>query len=198
MRVLEQTPDRLVLEVRPIALMVMCVGLFLLFLVLGFGSSVLLPGFLALMGVQVPGIADVSIPGTNILGYAAVIPLAVGVFALKARRLTLDRRAGMVTLTSRGVFGTSKQSWPLGEFRGASLRRNSRAGNNSRTYTPMLEFSQQSVPVFPYGTSGSGPARLVEAVNAWFGPQANTITREGDMAAEVTAALAKLGIRPPR
>lgn len=37
MRILEQAPDRLVLELRPVALMVLCAGLFLLFFVLGFG-----------------------------------------------------------------------------------------------------------------------------------------------------------------
>ena len=43
MRIVEQTPDRLVLEIRPVALMVLCVGLFLLFFVLGFGMRLILP-----------------------------------------------------------------------------------------------------------------------------------------------------------
>lgn len=167
MRILESSPDRLVLEIRPVALMVMCVGMFLLFLVLGFGWPVILPWVLRAFAGDVPGMAGLDMPGMELLGYASVIPLLVAVFLLKTRRLTLDRGTGTVTLAARGVFGMSGESWPLAGFRGAYLQRNRRAGNNSTTYTPVLEFDGTSVPVLPYGTSGRGPAQVVDAVNGW-------------------------------
>lgn len=167
MRIVETSPDRLILEIRPVALMIMCVGMFLLFLVLGFGWPVILPSVVHVFAGEVPGLDTLDMPGMYLLGYASIIPLLVAVFLLKTRRLTLDRGAGMVVLASRGVFGASQESWPLAGFRGAYLQRNRRAGNNSTTYTPVLEFDGKIVPVVPYGTSGSGPARLVETVNDW-------------------------------
>lgn len=167
MRVVETSPDRLILEIRPVALMIMCVGLFLLFLVLGFGWPVILPILLRGFAADVPGMAGLDMPGMQLLGYASVIPLLVAVVLLKTRRLTLDRATGKVILAARGIFGLSEETWPLAELRGAYLQRNRRAGNNSTTYTPVLEFAGKTVPVLPYGTSGSGPARVVEAVNGW-------------------------------
>ena len=167
MRILERSEDRLVLEIRPVALMVMCVGMFLLFLVLGFGWPVILPYLLRAVAGDVPGLQGIDMPGMHLLGYASVIPLLVAVFLLKTRRLTLDRSAGTVTLASRGVFGVAGESWSLAGFRGAYLQRNRRGGNNSTTYTPVLEFEGRSVPVLPYGTSGKGPSRVVETVNDW-------------------------------
>jgi hypothetical protein len=97
MRILEQTPDRLVLEIRPIGLMILCVGLFLLFLILGFGMGSVIRLFGSFSGM--PGLSSVpSAPGMNLLGYASIIPLAVAVFALKTRRLSFDRATGLATL----------------------------------------------------------------------------------------------------
>jgi len=57
MRILEQTPDRLVLELRPVALMFLYAGLFLLFFVLGFGMRLFLPAIAGLMGMPDMGLS---------------------------------------------------------------------------------------------------------------------------------------------
>jgi hypothetical protein len=196
MRVLEQSPDRLVLEIRPVGLMVMCVGLFLLFLVLGFGAGSVIRLVGGFSGM--PGLSNVpSAPGTNLLGYASVIPLAVAVFALKTRRLSFDRSTGLVTIATRGVLGRSEASYPLADFRGATLA-SSRSGTNGTSYRAVLQFKDQSVQVTPYGTSGGGPAKNVNAINGWLGPHVAGATLTGDQAADVLAALEKLGIKLPR
>lgn len=203
MRVVEKTADRLVLEIRPVGLMILCVGLFLLFFVLGFGMRMFIPLFAGIMGMsEFPGLTNLpQAPGMNLLGYASVIPLLVAVFALKTRRLTLDRSAGLITIATRGVLGWGEKTYPLAEFRGASLAA-SRSGTNGTTYRAALHFGNETVQVTPYGTNGSGPARTVEAINGWLGPtvtaSGQTIGLTGDQAVAVTAALDKLGIKLPR
>jgi len=206
MRVIEQTPERLVLEIRPVALMVMCIGLFLLFFVLGFGMRLFLPSITGLMGMpEMPGLSAIpKAPGMNVLGYASVIPLLVAVFLIKTRRLTFDRISGKVTVASRGMLGRGETSYPLADLQGASLAA-SRSNNSSTTYRAVMQFSGTTgqVPVTPYSTSGPGPARTVDAINSWLGPHVSfgggqSINPSGAQAQEALAALEKLGIKLPR
>lgn len=206
MRIVDQTPDRLVLEIRPVGLMILCVGLFLLFFVLGFGMRLFLPAVAGLMGFpEMPGLSSLpKAPGMNLLGYASAIPLLVAVFLLKTRRLTFDRPAGLVTLASRGVLGRRESTYPLADLQGASLAA-SRSGNSGTTYRAVLHFAGDAgqVPVTPYSTSGPGPARTVDAINGWLGPRVSfgagqSVNLSGAQAEEALAALEKLGIRLPR
>lgn len=205
MRILENDRNRLVIQLRPIGLMILCIGLFLLFFCLGFGMPYILPFIVKVMGF--PGVTGIlptaPVPAMNILGYASVIPLAIAVFLLKTRTLTFNRAAGMITLTARGVLGRSEKTYPLAAFQGASLSA-SRGSESGNTYRAILHFSDQNglVPLTPYSTSGSGPARTVNAINSWLGPvvQAGgqTLNLSGPEAAEAIAALEKLGIKIPR
>lgn len=206
MRVVEQTSDRLVLEIRPVALMVMCVGLFLLFFVLGFGMRVFLPAITGLMGMpDTPMLTNMpSVPGMNFLGYASVIPLLVAVFLLKTRRLTFDRPSGKVTIATRGLLGRGETVYPLADLQGASLAA-SRSGTSGTTYRAVMQFAGATgqVPVTPYSTSGPGPARTVDAINGWLGPRVSfgggqAVNLSGAQAQEALAALEKLGIKLPR
>jgi hypothetical protein len=203
LRIVEQSKDRLVLDIRPIGLMILCVGLFILFLLLGFGMKLILPFLINVLGF--PDLLAISGgPGPvkpGLLGYASIIPLLVAVFLLKTRRLTFDRTSGKVTVASRGMLGRSEVTFPLSGFRGASLAR-SRSGTSGTAYRAILQFADQTVPVTPYGTSGSGPARTAEAINGWLGPtitaQGQNLALTGDQAAKVAAALETLGIKLPR
>lgn len=201
MRIVEQTPDRLVLEIRPVALMVLCVGLFLLFFVLGFGMRLFLPAIAGLMGMSDMGLSALPrVPGMNLLGYASVIPLLVGVFLIKTRRLSFDRPSGKVTVVSRGVLGRNEAAYPLADLQKASLAA-SRSGNSGTTYRAVMHFSGMTgqVPVTPYSTSDPGPSRTVEAINGWLGPRVTGLSDlTGDQTAAVAAALEKLGIKLPR
>jgi hypothetical protein len=197
MCVLEQSPNRLVLEIRPVGLMILCLGLAGMFLILGLGMGSVIRLFGGMTGM--PGVSGVPLaPGFGLIGYAAIIPLGVAVFALKTRRLSLDRTTGLVTIATRGVLGRGEKTWPLADFQGATLTR-SRSGTNGTTYRAVLQFKGQLVPVTPYGTSGGGPARTVNAINGWYGPQvAGATILTGDQSADVLAALEKLGIKVPR
>jgi hypothetical protein len=198
MRIIEQTPERLVLELRPVGLMVLCLGLFLLFFVLGFGMRFFLP-FLAGMGgfSRMPGLSSFA-PGTGLLGYASIIPLLVAIFVLKTRRLIFDRATGKITVATRGFLGRNEVSYPMADFRGASVS-SSRSGTNGTSYRAMLHFNDKTVPVTPYGTGGNGPSRTVEAINSWLGPGVSGPSQlSGAQAVAVAAALDRLGIKPPR
>lgn len=206
MRILEQTPDRLVLEIRPVALLILCVGLFLLFFVLGFGMRLFLPAIAGLMGMsEMPGLSAIpKTPGMNLLGYASVIPLLVAVFLIKTRRLTFDRPTGQITIASRGLLGHGEKTYPLADLQGANLAA-SRSGNSGTTYRAVLHFAGETgqVPVTPYSTSGPGPVRTVNAINQWLGPrvtfgEGQSVNLSGAQAQEALAALEKLGIRIPR
>jgi hypothetical protein len=198
MRIVEQSPDRLVIDIRPVGLMILCLGLFLLFLFLGFGTGQIVSLFTGLTGFP-NGSAIPAPSGFGLIGYASVIPLSVAIFALKARRLTFDRMAGTLTIATRGVLGRGETRYPLADFRGASVAQ-SRSGNNGTTYTAVLHFADQMVKVTPYGTSSSGPSRTATAINAWFGAQGAGpgLTHAGDQAAEIMAALEQAGIKLPR
>lgn len=203
MRIIEQTPDRLVLEIRPVALMLLCVGLFLLFFILGFGMRLVLPALAGLFGM--PGLSNLpQAPGMNLLGYASVIPLLVAVVLIKTRRLSFDRASGQVTVASRGLLGRGEKSYPLADLQGASLAA-SRSHNSGTTYRAVLNFAGATgqLPVTPYSTSGPAPARTVEAINRWLGPRVSfgggpSVNLTGPQAQEALAALEKLGIKLPR
>lgn len=205
MRILEQDKNRLVIELRPIGLMILCVGLFLLFFVLGFGMRYVLPFAVDMM--DFPGGSGIlpsgPIPGMNALGYASVIPLAIAIFMVKMRRLTFNRPAGLITINIRGMLGWKEKTYPLSTFQGAVLAR-SRSSDSGTTHRAVLQFSDANgaVPVTPYSTSGSGPSRTVNAINTWLGPvvQAGgqTLNLSGPEAAEAIAALERLGIKIPR
>lgn len=206
MRVVEQTSDRLVIEIRPVALMILCLGLFLLFFVLGFGMRLFLPSFAGLMGMpDMPGLSAVpKAPGMNVLGYASVIPLLVAGFLIKTRRLSFDRASGVISLASRGLLGRGEKTYPLAAFQGATLAA-SRSHNSGTTYRAVLQFADANgqVPVTPYSTGGPGPARIVDAINIWLGPKVSfgggqSINLSGAQAQEALAALEKLGIKLPR
>ncbi len=205
MRILENDKNRLVIEIRPIGLMILCIGLFLLFFCLGFGMQYILPFIVKMMGFpQMTGFLPTgSIPGMSILGFSSIIPLAIAVFMLRTRVLTFNRAAQMITINAKGMLGRSEKTYPLAAFQGASLDR-SRGSEGGNTYRAVLHFSDQNglVPLTPYSTSGPGPARTVNAINTWFGPvvQAGgqTLNLTGPEAAEAIAALEKLGIKIPR
>lgn len=205
MRILEQSQNQLVIVLKPTGLWILCIGLFLLFFGLGFGMQYILPFIMDVMGFSaVKGfLPDGPITGMSILGYSSVIPLAIAAFLLKTRTLTFNRALQKITINAKGMLGRSEKTYPLTTFKGASLS-SSRGSEGGTTYRASLHFSDDNgvVNVTPYSTSGSGPSRTVNAINAWLGPvvQAGgqTLNLSGPEAAEAIAALEKLGIKIPR
>ena len=205
MRILEQDQNRLVILIKPVGLMALCIGLFLLFFIIGFGMRYILP--FAMDRMAGPGssgfLPDGPIPGMNALGYASIIPLLIGVLLVKTRRLTFDRTVGTILIDIRGLLGRKQKTYPLATFQGAQLA-SSHSSESGTTRRAVLMFSDENgaVPLTPYSTSGSGPVRTVNAINTWLGPvvQAGgvTLNLSGPEAAEAIAALEKLGIKIPR
>lgn len=205
MRILDQSQNLLVIELRPTGLWILCIGLFVLFFGLGFGMHYILPFFVDMMGFStVTGfLPSGPVTGMSILGYSSVIPLGIAVFLLKTRKLSFNRAAQMITIQAKGLLGRSEKTYPMSTFQGATLDR-SRSSEGGNTYKAVLHFSDQNgtVPLTPYSTSGSGSSRAVNAINSWLGPvvQAGgqTLNLSGPEAAEAIAALEKLGIKIPR
>lgn len=205
MRILEQEKNRLVIELKPTGLKVLVYGLAILFLVLGFGMQYILPFIVRMMGMgQVVGFLPAGpVPGMSLLGIGAIIPLAIGVFLIKDRLLTFDRTVGQITINAKGLTGRSEKTYPMASFLGAQLA-SSYSSDSGRTQRAVLMFSDENgaVPLTPYSTSGSGPARTVNAINTWLGPVVQSgnvaVNLSGPEAAEAIAALEKLGIKITR
>ncbi len=165
MKVLEETSTRLVIQIRPVGLWIMCIAMAAIFAAFGFFAGPIFAFFTGndLIGNMMPK----GILGPQLLGYSAVIPLAVAVFLLKTRTLSFDTASGLIRISRRGLLGSGEDEYPLSAFHGAHLAH--RRSQNTTTYRAILMFSDPpgNIQVTPYGTSGSGPSRLVSKVNEW-------------------------------
>ena len=173
-KVIEDTPDRLVIELRPTGLLVLCVGMFALFFVLGFGMNSFLPLVIGMLGL--PGTETLDnlpqVPGMTFLGIASFVPLTVAILFLRTRRLDFNRTTGTLVVNSRQLIGQGERTYPLSTVAGAVLLTN-RAQDGRVAHRAALKFvgSQGIVPMTPYYTAGNGPERTVHAVNAWLADQ---------------------------
>ena len=170
MRILEDGQDRLVIELRPTGLVILCIGMFVLFFILGFGMNSFLPALVGLSGL--PGAEAMEnlpqIPGMTILGLASFVPLGVALVFLRTRRLEFDRPARTVTIHSLGVWGRSEVKYPLATVQGA-VQITNRAQDGRVAHRAALKISGAKgiVPLTPYFTSGKGPEITVNTINGW-------------------------------
>ena len=170
MKILEDTPERLVIELRPTGLLVLCVGMFALFFVLGFGMNSFLPVVIGMVGF--PGSGTLGelpqIPGMTFLGIASFVPLAVVILFLRTRTLEFDRPAGILTIDSRQMIGQGRQVYPLSSVQGAILLTNrAQDGRVAHRAAMRLAGAKGTVPLTPYFTAGTGPERTVAIINTW-------------------------------
>jgi hypothetical protein len=172
MKLIEDTPDRLVIELRPTGLVILCIGMFVLFFVLGFGMNSFLPAVVGLLGF--PGSETLGnlrqVPGMTLLGLASFLPLGVALVFLRTRRVVLDRPAGTVSIVSLGTLGRKEASYAMAAMQGAVLITN-RAQDGRVAHRAALKVSGAKgiVPLTPYFTSGNGPELTVNAINGWLG-----------------------------
>jgi hypothetical protein len=186
MKIAERSSTRLVIDLKPYALLALLLGLGILFLAIGLNMGRLAAWLTGIESVE--RMVDGSgYWGMNAIAYASAIPFGLALFLAKSRRLTFDRASGILTFSQRGLFGSRADEYPLAKFLSADLR----VSNNheSRSAWAVLLFSDKAgeVRVTPYGTGGPGPARLVDTINSWlmetgaapaFGP-GQTITLPG-------------------
>ena len=184
MRLIEETPERLVIELRPTGLVILCIGMFVLFFFLGFGLNTLLPAAVGMLGL--PGETALAnlpqIPGMTILGLASFVPLGVALVFLRTRRLEFDRPGGTLTVESLGLLGRKEASYPMASVQGAVLITN-RAQDGRVAHRAALKVSgaRAIVPLTPYFTSGNGPELTVNAINGWMvdaRPQGTTMENQ--------------------
>lgn len=159
MRVLETTPNRLILEDRPVALAVILglVILFLLFLALAtFGESLWL--------------------GFALLFMAALFGGAMVIFVRRVIVL-LDRDTGTISINTTSLLGRSEATHPLAQLSRASVetqisRSTSSNGGRSatsHTHRTVLHFGSEVVPLTMVHTAGDSADRMATAINGWLG-----------------------------
>jgi hypothetical protein len=160
MKVLQDTPDRLVIEDRPVLLAGMLLG------------AILVTACLA-TGMLVEG----SPAGLGVALVSAAFGLAFAVFVERVR-VTFDRASGRITVTTASVRRRRTETLPLDIVRQAatqSRRSRSRPGARAATMSrPVLHLAEQPEPrpLMQVYTAGSGAAEAVAAINRWLGKPA--------------------------
>ena len=151
MRVLEDSPERLVLEDRPWFLGLLLAGCIL------FGVAMLIIGVIE----------------RDLLLAAAMAIFAAGAWAafnlaVRRGRLTLDRVSGLAVWVLRTKDGLREESWPLSEVASAILQTHREEGVS---YRPALTFRSARRPVALQAGFGPEPGarRAVEAINRFLG-----------------------------
>ena len=154
MEIREQSPERLVLEARPICLPI----LFAVAMVAG-----LCGGFATIL-LERP---DVLLFPLLTGGCSALFVLA---FAFRII-VFLDRPAGVVLIRSVTVVGQREVVHPIADLRRAVLQRPKRQrslSSDSKTYRPALTMADGTeVPLWHLFISGNGAARTVTTINDW-------------------------------
>jgi hypothetical protein len=152
-KVIEQSPTRLIIEDRPWLL-----GLsMLLLIVIMWGGSLFLYRIREGMGALI-----LALVGTG-------VPLLIAVLMVQRVRLTFDRSAGTLSKTRQSVFGFSQTDYALIRLLRAEVSESS--DSEGTTYRLVLKLTQpdETVPFTSYFTSGRRPERLCKVVNEWTG-----------------------------
>lgn len=174
------------IEIRPLALALLCFGTAFLFLVMGFGVPLLRPE---------PSALD---EGLHVLALLAVIPFALALLLLRTRRLTFDRATGSVSISSTGILGRRERRFALHDLQGATLAHSRSADGSRASFRAILHFPDGQVPASPFYSSGSGPSRTVTAINDWLGPEMAEriagLPTGDDRGERIRAGLARLGL----
>lgn len=172
MRIVQQDYARLVIELRPTGLLVLCIGMFVLFFMLGFGLNSFLPFVIGLAGL--PGAQALDdlprIPGMTFLGLASFVPLAVAVLFLRTRSVEFNRTAGTVVVDNRQLLRRGAKTYPLSTLQGAVVL-TVRAQDGRVAHRAALRFAGNTgtVALTPYFTAGNGPERTAATINSWLG-----------------------------
>lgn len=162
MQVIEETPDRLVIESRPWVL-----------------GGVLILGILILLALAM---ALWSESAWLTLGFGLAALLLCVCFAVFVRRLLVifDRSAGMLVIRARSLSGQTERTLSLGDILRAEVettRSSSTSTNGSRstsvTHRPVLVTRSGPVPLTQIASSGDGAAVIVAAMNRWLSAPAS-------------------------
>jgi hypothetical protein len=149
MKIKENTPDRLVIEDRPILLAVL-LSLFILIVAAG-AVALAMDGRWAKAGLV-----------------AVFLPIVGAVLVIFVRRiiLFLDRSADVALLRAVTLRGQTETRWPLDSVTGAVVQTSS--DGDGPAHRPALTLADgTTAPLTPVYTSGGGAARATTAINGW-------------------------------
>lgn len=160
MKVIEQTPDRLTLEDRPIFL-----GIFMAVFILGFAWR-------GIMDAIAGDFAAAFIPLVIVVGMTA---LTFGLL-IEVVQLRFDRTEGLIRLRRTKASGTREESFPLSEFRAAEVESRRAFGSGSRRHEAthravlVLGADQRRVPLTKTFAKGQSAEATATAINRWWRP----------------------------
>ncbi len=165
MQIVRDTPDQLIIANRPLAIGVGITLFILIFAAAGLIIATEEPWFGLLFG------------GTGVL-------LGGGAFAAFVRRtqVILDRSRGEIIIRRRSVFGYGETVLPLAPLTGAELqttRSSTPDGRGTTLYRPVLMLGAGPHPIMQSYTNGTGPKKLVDAVNRWLDAAPKTTRQRG-------------------
>jgi len=153
MRIVEETPDRLVLEDRPVLF------------ALGYALAVLAMFAVALFAAQNGDLLE-----ARALGVAGLLALIVALAIVRRTVVSLDGRQRQVTIRRSGVLRRTVAEVPLATVRGAEIqsRRPLFAKRLRKVHRPALTLTDGNQHVLvPLYASGPGAGRAVQAIRRW-------------------------------
>lgn len=155
MKVLANTPDRLILERRPWILAISILLFTLVFVAIGLSQ-----------------VASGQILGSLAFGLGGGLVGFIGFWAFVRRtQVILDRGYGTVTIRRRSLFGFTQEVYPLDEVTGAEVETSS--GGDTDTHRPALALDGQTgprrVPLVQVYVSGRSAERVVATIQDWLG-----------------------------
>lgn len=156
MKVLRDTPEKLIVEHNPVVLSVLltlfgmvfvAIGLFTFPLAWWFGSIFLIVGL---------GIA---------IGFNMIFT--------RRTRVSFDRRTGQVTLRRKTFQRTINRTWNLADFDRAAVESTTMDGGTGTRPTLIFSGGMDAGrhPIVRAYASGSGAQNIVTAINAWHSPE---------------------------
>ncbi len=159
MRIVTNSPDRLMLEEKPWLLGVIIAAAILIFVMM----ALLMLGDSIWMGLAM-------FLGAGLFGAA---------FVVFVRRVVVifDRSAGAVVIRSVGVLGQSEQTLALADIAGVevetTISTSTQSGrrSSSKTHRATLLTRQGKVPLTEVYSGGNGAADAAQAVKGWLGLQ---------------------------
>jgi hypothetical protein len=155
MKTREDTPDRLVLEDRPLLI-----------------SLAIAAMIIVTAGVALSDLMSGNWGGAVMMGLGtALCGLAFGVF-VRRTLVFLDRSTGLVTLREASLLGLTETQHPLADVTGVTIdtrKGRSRPGKHDPdTHRPCLTLTDGTrLPLVKVYTSGPGAARAAAQVSAW-------------------------------
>lgn len=155
MKIVEDSPDRLVLAHQPVGL------------TLGYALALAL---ILAGGVVTWNQGDML--GARFLGALGLTGLVAALLHLQRTTVTLDRRQREVTIRRRAALRRTETGTPLAAVRRAEIQSRPPWFNRRlrKVHRPALELTDgKRLPLTPHYSEGPGAGRAVQAINRWLG-----------------------------